>query len=47
MNPSFLEKVHRVNSINSLSVLEIYEILAQSIAFVNKMKYNEYTNIDN
>ena len=41
----FLEKVHRVNSINSLSVLEIYEILAQSIDFVNKMKYNEYTII--
>ena len=35
-----------MNLINSLSVLEIYEILAQSIDFVNKMKYNEYTNID-
>ena len=35
-----------MNLINSLSVLEIYEILAQSIDFVNKIMYNEYTNID-
>ena len=39
-------KVHRVNLIKSLSVLGIYENLPQSIDFVNKMKYNEYTNID-
>ena len=46
-NSLFLrEKFTEWTKLNSLSVLEIYEILAQSIDFVNKMKYNEYTNID-
>ena len=35
-----------LESQSSLGVLKIYEILAQSIDFVNKIKYNEYTNID-
>ena len=32
--------------INSLDVCEIYENSTKNIDFVNKMKYNKYTNID-